>query len=140
MSIDRLVEWIKMEEGFSDVPYKDSLGHITFGHGLTNITYDESVMLVKNRLDKFSEFVDQKLDHMGISIDGFRRDVLIDMCYQLGTAGICCFVKMWEALKNMDYDEAADQMLDSLWKDQTPNRCKLLAERMRNGYDRQRDG
>jgi len=35
------------------------------------------------------------------------------------------------ALRSHDYDEAANQMLDSLWARQTPERAKRMADKMR---------
>ena len=58
------------------------------------------------------------------------------MSYQLGFSGLLKFKKMFKALENMNYEEAANEMLDSKWHLDTPSRCKLNSERMRLGYDR----
>ena len=59
-----------------------------------------------------------------------RRDVIDDMCYQLGVSGVCRFNKMWKCLKVGDYAGAAVEMKDSSWQTQTPNRCERLSEMM----------
>ena len=56
-----------------------------------------------------------------------RRDVIDDMCYQLGVSGVCRFNKMWKCLKADDHKGAAVQMRDSSWRKQTENRCDRLA-------------
>ncbi len=60
-----------------------------------------------------------------------RRDVLVEMQYQLGFSGLSRFVLMWAALDNKDYETAADEMLDSRWAKQTPERAEELAGIMR---------
>ena len=41
------------------------------------------------------------------------------------------FKKMWQALRDKDYEEAANQMIDSAWHKQTTSRCESLASVMR---------
>ena len=57
--------------------------------------------------------------------------VLIEMAFQLGNK-IKKFKNMIQALKEQDFLEAANQMLQSAWRKQTPNRCEALAELMRD--------
>ena len=40
--------------------------------------------------------------------------------------------KFFEALNNQDYNEAANQMLDSNWHKQTPKRCEELSNTIRS--------
>ena len=53
------------------------------------------------------------------------------MVFQLGKTGVSKFKKMLKALKKKDYKEAANQMLDSKWHTQTPERAEGLASLMR---------
>ena len=39
---------------------------------------------------------------------------------------------MEQRLEEKDYNKAADEMLDSRWYKQTPNRAKELSDMMRN--------
>lgn len=128
-----LLEKIKNSEGFRSRPYKCSRGVWTFGHGLTYITEEESEQLVKNRIESLTFQIDNLLRSEEISIDDTRKEVLIEMAYQLGVKGLSKFYRMLKALRDMDYDTAADEMLNSLWAKQTPQRCKRLSEVMRNG-------
>ena len=61
-----------------------------------------------------------------------RRGVLIEMVFQLGKTGVSKFVKMKAALQIQDYQEAAAQMVESKWYEQTEGRCARLAYIMRD--------
>lgn len=75
-----------------------------------------------------------------------RREVLVEMVFQLGCAGVGNFRRFREALEACDYEWAAGEMLwrkwrrglpsvrRSLWRIQTPARCERLAEIMRTGH------
>jgi lysozyme len=55
------------------------------------------------------------------------------MAYQLGLTGLMKFKRFITAYDNRNYEEAAKEMLDSLWAKQTPNRASELAEQMETG-------
>ena len=129
-----LMNWIKTEEGFSKTVYNDILGVPTFGYGFTSLEEDEAELVLELKLSKLRKRIVSYLHNNEISLDSFRKDVLTDMAYNLGFDGITKFRKMFEALKDMDYDRASKEMLDSQWFKQVPNRCSLLAQRMKNGY------
>ena len=59
-----------------------------------------------------------------------RKAVLLDMCFNIGYAGLMKFNKMWFALGNKDYAEASRQMKDSVWYTQVGNRSKRNVEIM----------
>ena len=129
-----LMNWIKTEEGFSKTVYNDILGVPTFGYGFTSLEEDEAELVLELKLSKLRKRIVSYLHNNEISLDSFRKDVLTDMAYNLGFDGMTKFRKMFEALKDMDYDRASKEMLDSQWFKQVPNRCSLLAQRMKNGY------
>ena len=129
-----LMNWIKTEEGFSKIVYNDILGVPTFGYGFTSLEEDEAELVLELKLSKLRKRIVSYLHNNEISLDSFRKDVLTDMAYNLGFDGMTKFRKMFEALKDMDYDRASEEMLDSQWFKQVPNRCSLLAQRMKNGY------
>ena len=60
------------------------------------------------------------------------KEVIIEMVFQLGKTGVSKFKKMWTAFGNNDYNEAANQMLDSKWAKQTPSRAKDLSDVIKN--------
>lgn len=132
---------IKKHEGFRDTVYLDSLGKATIGYGhlLTEdddfeegIQYDKS--LLENLFDKdFNNAAinaEKLLDD--IDVCDIAREVIVEMVFQLGIGGVSKFKKMFEALRKKDYNEAAEQMLDSQWRVQTPKRCEELSDLMRS--------
>ena len=62
-----------------------------------------------------------------------RQNVLVNMAFNLGIYGLLRFKKMLLAVEKQDWDEAANQMLDSRWSKQVGNRSKELADIMRQG-------
>lgn len=53
-----------------------------------------------------------------------RKAVLLDMCFNIGYAGLMKFKKMWFYLGNKDYPNAAREAKDSAWYLQVGNRGK----------------
>ncbi len=62
-----------------------------------------------------------------------RKDVLINMGYNLGVPGLMKFKNTLQTLYQEKYRETAEHMLDSLWARQVPARAKRLANQMRLG-------
>lgn len=52
------------------------------------------------------------------------QEVIVDMRYQLGAVGFKKFRKAIAALENLDYGQAAIELADSLWAQQTPDRAE----------------
>jgi len=66
------------------------------------------------------------------NIHPIAKEVIIEMCYQIGTFGVSKFKKMFQALAIPDYVLAAQEMTDSKWFVQTPSRANRMAIKMRN--------
>ena len=123
--MSELLNRILVHEGFRATPYKDTLGVLTFGHGITSITEAESIEIVKGRLLANAKYLQQLypwIDDLPYDIAG----VLVEMSYQLGIAGLGKFKKMLAALQAGDYAEAARQGIASRWAEQTPSRANEL--------------
>ena len=111
-----LIESIKKHEGYVGVVYKDSLGIDTIGYGF-------AIKDLKDRIKiKFDwyKYMPQEI-----------KDVVVEMCYQLGVTGFSKFVKTITYLKDKDFKNASIEMLDSKWAKQTPNRAKELSNRVK---------
>jgi len=127
-----MIEMIKKHEGFRGMPYEDSLGFPTIGYGTKlPLTKEEAELLLKHRLDKKIEEL-KSYEPFFIDLPQKAQEVIANMSYQMGVGGVMKFKNMWNALKNEDYKKAADEMLDSRWARQTPNRANELAEIMRS--------
>ena len=138
---EEVKERIKKHEGFVNKIYLDSLGKATIGYGhliTPNDNFEEGVEYSKELLDKLfnRDFLIAKRDAdellQDISIVENAHGIIIEMVFQLGKTGVSKFKKMFTALSVGDYNEAANQMLDSQWRKQTPKRCEELAEQMRS--------
>jgi len=67
------------------------------------------------------------------SLTPARQDVLVNMAYNIGVAGLSHFVNMISALDRGDWSGAAAQMLSSSWAEQVPNRAARLSDLMESG-------
>ena len=54
------------------------------------------------------------------------------MVFQLGIGGVSKFKKALKAVGEEDWDTAADEMLDSKWATQTPERATELSSIIRS--------
>tara|TARA_R110000803_G_scaffold4054_9_gene13930 strand:- start:4934 stop:5323 length:390 start_codon:yes stop_codon:yes gene_type:complete len=125
-----LIEETKSEEGFRGTVYKDTLGYDTIGYGTKlPLSEKESTLLLMSRMSDAKKALRDQLDDLYIKDEAW--DILYAMSYQLGVRGVLNFRKMIKALRLGLYDEAAHQMLDSLWAKQTPARANRMADMMR---------
>ena len=125
-----LIERIGVNEGFRSKPYQCSEGVWTIGHGITWVTEEESLHILSGRISQLHLKLGEKLDwydNMPPEIQG----VVIEMCYQIGFTGFTKFKRAIAHMKNREWRLASDEMLDSLWAKQTPNRAKRLADIVR---------
>jgi len=128
-----LLERVLEHEGFESKPYPDPISGgdpYTFGHGLTYITEAESRRIVTERLEQLRDAmvaIHPWLSESPIEV----LEVVVEMAFQMGIRGTNLFRKMWVALQRGDYETAADEMLDSRWAKQTPNRAKALSDIVR---------
>lgn len=133
--MSKLIEQLKVHEGLRLKVYKCTEQYNTIGYGrnldTNGITKDEAETMLVNDIIKVMEALHDK----GLLQDHTqpRKDVLINMAFQMGVSGLLRFQNMILALDERNYSEAARQMLDSRWAKQTPNRANELAKQMREG-------
>ena len=60
------------------------------------------------------------------------QGVLVEMSYQMGLSNVSKFKKALHAMQMLQWKKAADEMLDSRWAKQTPNRAKELSNIIRS--------
>ncbi|MFP5222433.1 MAG: glycoside hydrolase family protein [Acidobacteriota bacterium] len=66
-------------------------------------------------------------------LDEVRKMVILDMCFNMGIARLLKFKKMLGHLEQMDFDGAADEMINSEWYGQVGTRAERLVKMMRTG-------
>ena len=129
-----LLKSIKYHEGFRSTVYQCTEGYDTIGYGfaIKDLVLDEDIaeLILLRKLDKLQQRI--------ASVFGWWynspktvKNVVTNMCYQLGISGFSKFKKTIYLLETEQYDEASIEMLDSLWAKQTPNRAKELSEQLR---------
>ena len=141
MNYDKLLESVKKHEGFRDVVYRDTLNKRTvgFGHLCVEDHWEDGKKYDKEYLEKILKEDLQYAINQGegmckdLKISDYAKFLIIEMIFQLGSAGVQKFRKMWLALEEdpPNYFEAHVQMLDSRWYKQTPNRAGEMAEHMK---------
>ncbi len=135
MITDKLINSVKIHESLRLKPYHCSAGKLTIGYGRNlddvGISNEEAEYLLKHDLEN-AEKEAEKLDCYK-KLNQNRKDILIEMVFNLGYPRLCGFKKMLSALDRGDYDGAANEMLDSKWARDVGERAKTLAYFMRIG-------
>ena len=142
MNYDKLIESVKKHEGFRDTVYHDTLNKRTvgFGHLCVEDHWEDGKKYDKVYLEKILEDDLQYAINQGegmckdLKVSDDAKFLIIEMIFQLGSAGIQKFRRMWSALGEdpPNYKEASAQMLDSRWAKQTPNRAQEMAGHMKS--------
>ena len=135
MSFKELKYRIKINEGYSDNPYRDQLGFYTIGYGHL-ITEKENKYYIKKFKKKhfeelfeidFKNALEQYKKHfLKKDQTTSEKELLVEMVFQLGAKGVSKFKKMLYFLNKKQKFMASLEMLDSLWYLQTPERVKSL--------------
>jgi lysozyme len=122
-------ERIKRHEGKSSRPYLCSEGYTTVGYGrnLERVPFSEDEMDLMFEND-YRRALDGAEGFFCYSqLNDVRRGVLIEMVFQMGTFGVSKFRRFLDAALERDWQRAHDEMLDSKWAKQTPQRAQELA-------------
>tara|TARA_R110002020_G_scaffold409840_1_gene619572 strand:+ start:289 stop:705 length:417 start_codon:yes stop_codon:yes gene_type:complete len=131
----KLLNQIKQHEGFKSRVYKCTEGYDTIGYGFAvkDLVIDEDIadLILMRKLDTLQQRIASVFGWFFNSPQEIK-DVVTNMCYQLGLSGFSKFKKTIYYLETEQYEEASVEMLDSLWAKQTPNRAKELSEIVRS--------
>ena len=135
--MDSLLDRIKRHEGFSAFPYQDTTHHTTIGWGRNlderGISKDEAEIMLQNDIDVAAKRFGDLPDEVQGNCNDVRRDVLIEMIFQMGYMGVLKFKRMLGAISAGDFERASKEMFMSKWASQTPSRCAEMSEAMKNG-------
>lgn len=136
MNFDNLIDSIKTHEGFRSRVYKDSVGIDTIGYGFTiedlELTESISSLILSNKLWELYFRIDKKFDWFKNMPDSIRN-VIMEMCYQLGLRGFSRFKKTIGYFKAKQWSKASIEMLDSKWfRKDSPSRAQALSRIVAN--------
>ena len=145
MDLEKLREELEIDEGCKYEIYLDHLGYATFGVGHL-ITEDdpEDGWKVGTSIDTvrvhetFEQDIKTVLSDCNRLYEDFEdlpeeaQRVIANMMFNMGYPRLSKFEGMKSGVDARDWNQAADEMVDSRWYYQVPNRAKRLVERMRN--------
>jgi lysozyme len=143
MNLVTLQNEIADDEGVKYETYNCSLGHLTggIGHLITewDTEYYDKPIGTKIPNEQVNEWFENDIqvsikDCQGIfsnfeSLPENIQHVLVNMSFQLGKPRLSKFKKMIAAVEDMNWEKMADEMQDSTWRWQTPNRAQRLIKR-----------
>ena len=145
MDIEKLREQLKIDEGCVYELYNDHLGFATFGIGHLVIESDPEngqeigTPVSESRvIEAFEQDVQTVLSDCAILYPDFdelpeeAQQIIANMMFNLGRPRLSAFKGMKAGVDSSDWNEAADQMVDSRWYRQVGARAERLVERMRN--------
>ena len=137
--INKLQEQLKIDEGIKYEIYEDHLGYATFGIGHlitdkdpeygwpvgTKVSEDRVNEVFKTDVEKFIRETKKVFPDLDNKPDNIQL-VLVNMCFNLGAPRLSKFHKFIAAINNEEWIEAAVEMMDSRWANQTCARAQRL--------------
>ena len=145
MNKDRLREELAEDEGCKYEIYLDHLGLPTFGIGALIKEHDPeygqpvgtpvSEERVRKRFNLDIAVTIEDCGRLYPDFDDLPEEaqlVIANMCFNLGYPRLSKFKGMKAGVDARDWERAADEMVDSRWHDQVPNRAKRLVKRIRD--------
>jgi lysozyme len=144
MNIESLREEIEADEGCKYEVYLDHLGLPTFGIGHlvldSDIEYGEPAGTIVSE-DRVSECFNSDIDTVLSECERLYEDfsdlpedvqrIIANMMFNMGYPRLSKFKGMKAGVDARDWQQAADEMVDSVWYRQVTNRAERLVQRMR---------
>lgn len=130
-----LQELLKKHEGLRLKMYLDSLGIPTIGYGFNLRDNPITQEIAQELLELVLSPIVSKLSAYPwfTQLNEDRQAAIVDMAYNMGISNLLQFHHMLQALQGGNYQEAASQMLNSLWAKQVGIRAQEDAEIIRTG-------
>ena len=144
MNIEQLRKELEVDEGVKYEIYNDHLGYPTFGIGhLVRDTDPEhgkeiGTPVSEDRvIEAFNKDVESVLNDCTILYGNFSKLpeeaqlIIANMMFNLGRPRLSKFKGMKAGVDAGDWKKAADELVDSAWYRQVPNRAGRLVSRMK---------
>ena len=129
-----LLNQIKKHEGFKSSVYECTEGYDTIGYGfaIKDLKLDEDIaeLILIRKLATLQERIASVFGWFYNAPEPVK-DIITNMCYQLGISGFSKFKKTIYLIETEQYEDASIEMLDSLWAKQTSSRARELSEALR---------
>ena len=137
--MERLIKMIKLHEGVKSHAYQCTAGKWTIGVGRNideegglGLSNEEINVLLINDIERVKGELSAAYFWFP-ALDEVRQAAMIDMCFNLGLSRLRGFVKTIEAMSRQEFDNAADEFLDSRWASQVGQRAVRVTEMIRTG-------
>ena len=144
MNIEQLRKELELDEGVKYEIYNDHLGYATFGighlvrdsdpeHGQeigTSVSKDRVI----EAFDKDVQIVLSDCERLYNDFNVLPEEcqmIIANMMFNMGRPRLSKFKGMKAGVDAQDWNKAADEMIDSNWYKQVPNRAGRLVKRMR---------
>ena len=143
-----ITQLIAYEEGWRSKPYYCSEGYPTIGFGFRVGPQSAPLNQYQFTLPRVAgeAWLQAYLEMLKDSMEGYsdiqaalaqcneaRASVLYSMAYQMGVSGLAQFKKALHAIQRNHWFDAKNEMLDSRWARQTPNRAQRHADQIQSG-------
>jgi lysozyme len=123
------------QEGMELKPYVDTVGKMTIGVGRNladkGLSREEAIVLLNNDIADAIEDVRHTFSCYD-QLSRPRKMVLVSMAFNLGRERLSKFVRFIGSVHRGDWNNAAEELLDSKAAMQAPGRYKELARMMRD--------
>ena len=151
MNLIKLQNEIADDEGVKYETYRCSEGYPTGGIGHLITEWDEEyyeqpmgTKIPNEQVDDwFAKDIETTIKDCNLLFSQFDnlpeeiQHVLANMCFQLGRPRLSQFKNMIAAVEDLDWARMADEMENSKWFRQTPERAKRLITRVDRQYARE---
>ena len=145
MDLEVLREQLEIDEGVKYEVYNDHLGYATFGVGHlvleSDPEYGQNIGTAVDEfrvIEAFESDCESVIRDCNILYSDFEdlpeeaQQVIANMMFNMGRTRLSKFRGMKRGVDARDWNEAADEMVDSSWYKQVTNRADRLVMRMRN--------
>ena len=145
MDLEKLRKELEADEGRIDEIYTDHLGYPTFGIGHLVVERDPEygkeigTYVPEYRVIKaFKQDIETVLSDCNRLYEDFEdlpeeaQRVIANMMFNMGYTRLSKFRGMKRGVDARDWNDAADEMVDSRWYNQVTNRATRLVERIRS--------
>ena len=136
--MNELIEMLRRHEGVRDKVYLCSAGYETIGVGRNisedglGLSEDEINFLLNNDIKRVREELTEEY-YWFAGLNDARQDAMIDLSFNLGQTRLRGFVKALEAMSREEFENAADEFMDSKWSEQVGDRALEVTEIIRTG-------
>jgi lysozyme len=136
MTISCLADQLRRDEGWRTYPYKDSVGKQTIGYGRNlddvGISPQEGDFLLANDIRAAQVSLESHFPWV-MALDSVRQGALLNVCFNIGIAGLAGFKEMLSYLQQGDYKNAGYALLHSKYAQQVGPRAQRLAIQLEEG-------